>query len=85
MQRDTFLALLALDAYSRNLDPRQQEIAGLGGIGSFVGNAQIKYLSNFISPDFLGASFSGVAYEWQGGTVISYRARVARIKQSEEM
>lgn len=72
MNKDLFLAILAMDAYNRGYG---EGIANLGGVGSQLGDAKIIRQSDF-KPDTPGVN--AVAYEWTQKdqptkTVISYR------------
>ena len=76
MNKDLFLAILAMDAYNRGYG---EGIADLGGEDSRLGDAKIIRQSD-VDPNTPGvnAGFYAVAYEWtQKGeptkTVISYR------------
>ena len=67
---DVFLSLLALDAYNRGYG---QNVGGLPSTG-WIGQAEIVSQSNFASgSDEVNAGFYGIAYNWQGQTVFSYR------------
>ncbi len=64
-------AILAMDSYNRGYN---EGIAGLGGVGSQIGNAVISQQSNVLEgSDEIEAGFYAVAYNYDGGTVISYR------------
>lgn len=72
MNREVFLSLLALDSYNREYGANV-EIAG-----SSLGSARILDREAFGIDDnvyaaWQAAGFYGVAYEWNGQTVISYR------------
>ena len=72
MNREVFLSLLALDSYNREYGANV-EIAG-----SSLGSARILDREAFGIDDnvyaaWQAADFYGVAYEWNGQTVISYR------------
>jgi hypothetical protein len=63
-------AILAMDAYNRGYNPG---IAGLGEMGSQVGTATVGIDANDPEGVAQAAGFYGLAYEWNGETVISYR------------
>ena len=77
--KDLFLAILSMDSYNRGYG---EGIAGLGGVGSFVGSAQITQQSGVAENDpERAAGFYALAYDIGAGgpdglagtTVISYR------------
>lgn len=75
MNRDLFLAVLAMDSYNRGYNPG---IDGLSsGIGAQIGTAVIVSSSDnpILDPNGEGqaASFYAVAYQMMGETIISYR------------
>lgn len=77
MNRDLFLAILALDSYNRGYG---QRLAGLSDNGK-LGRAEILYGSEVLLTDELDrkdipADFYAVAYEWNGETIISYRGGI---------
>ncbi len=81
ISKDLFLSILSMDAYNRGYNPG---LAGLGGLGSGVGNAVIStdsettsstsataQAASFYAISYtIGAGVTGIA---QGTTVISYR------------
>jgi hypothetical protein len=69
MNRNLFLAILAMDSYNRGYEPG---IRGLSDdLGSAIGDASVIAGSNGASAR--SAGFYGIAYNWNGETVISYR------------
>lgn len=80
MNRDLFLAILAMDSYNRGYN----EGLSVGGDRSSLGNAKI----NTDALDLLQANqvrasdFYAVAYDWNGEKVISYRGTDDLIKDA---
>lgn len=79
MNREVFLSLLALDSYNRGYGQNVGLVdgdgsSGINELGRRIGNAQIVAQSD-VDPDTSGvaAGFYGIAYNWEGQTVISYR------------
>ena len=86
MNRDLYLAILAMDSYNRGYDRGlkftvNESASARNEAGSRLGNAQITVQSNIsaTSPDF-AAGFYGIAYDMSGvegfgwgETVIAYR------------
>jgi len=69
-------AILAMDSYNRGYDPKlgTTESQGLGVIDSQIGNAKILSQSNTDeTSDEVKAGFYGIAYSYEGESVISYR------------
>ena len=79
MNRDLFLAILAMDAYNRGY---AQGIAELDDFGS-IGKATVAQQSN-TRPDSaeFQSNFYAVAYDWNGEKVISYRGTDDLIKDA---
>lgn len=79
MDKDLFLAILALDSYNRGYGRRLivgdgAPVDPLGDIGQMLGLATITSQSDTQSgTPGLEADFYAVAYEWNGETIISYR------------
>lgn len=76
MNRDLFLAILALDSYNRGYGKRlafvgSQTGRDTGEVGRQLGTATI--LKQDISDEAFDADFYAIAYNWNGETVISYR------------
>lgn len=78
--KDLFLAILSMDAYNRGYNSGLsdganvidgQDIDGLGGAGSIIGNARV--LDFDLPAGAEAAGFYAVAYDTPYGTVISYR------------
>ena len=67
MQRDTFLSILALDAYNRGPNSAVTDLPEIGSIG----NATI--IDVPLPGGSIAASFYAIAYDWDGERVISYR------------
>jgi hypothetical protein len=67
--RDLFLSILALDSYNRGYG------AGVTGLGdednTLLGSAKI--INRNGDPAAQAKGFYGIAYEWEGKKVISYR------------
>ena len=71
MNEDLFRAILAMDAYNRGYN---SGIANLSdALGAQIGNATIALRTLSTDMDSVKASFYAIAYNWNGGTVISYR------------
>ncbi|MEZ5697137.1 MAG: hypothetical protein R3E18_12110 [Sphingomonadaceae bacterium] len=79
MNRELFLAILAMDSYNRGY-ARRLRIGESGpdgpsdDLGQFLGGAQIVRQSGTTSdrPEYQ-SGFYAIAYEWNGETIISYR------------
>lgn len=69
MDRDLFLAVLALDTYNRGYDA---SLKGLSEDGA-LGTATIREFKLGEQDGWEDASFYAIAYEWNGETIISYR------------
>ncbi len=74
MNRDLFLAILAMDSYSRGYGQRMSGLTATGNLGA----AAIKFDSLVLggTPEDRAdatADFYAIAYEWGGETIISYR------------
>ncbi|MCP5009796.1 MAG: hypothetical protein GY942_07455 [Aestuariibacter sp.] len=71
ISNDIMYAILAMDSYDRGYG---EGIAGLGGVGSTIGIAQLTKQSD-TAEDTAGvtASFYAAAYSYNSETVISYR------------
>jgi hypothetical protein len=63
-------AILAMDAYNRGYNPG---IAGLGGMGSQIGTATVGIDADDPEGVAQAAGFYGLAYQWNGETIIAYR------------
>jgi Ca2+-binding RTX toxin-like protein len=64
-------AILAMDSYNHGYG---MGINGLGGVGTYIGTAQITKQSDTVTgTDGVNAGFYGIAYTYGGQTVISYR------------
>lgn len=69
MNRDLFLAILAMDSYNRGIGA---SISGLAESGT-LGLAGIREFNEDEQDGWEAASFYAIAYDWNGETVISYR------------
>ncbi len=79
MNRDLFLAILAMDSYNRGYDQGIKLTSSdpnhsVNEIGLTIGNATI-YAQTDTDPnsDEVGAGFYAIAYEWNGEKIISFR------------
>lgn len=86
--KDLFLAILSMDSYNRGYG---EGIAGLGGVGSFVGSAQIAQQSGVAENDLQrAAGFYALSYDigadgpegLAGKTVISFRGTDSSLDKS---
>ena len=68
---DLFKAILAMDSYNRGYDGGLDFGAGSDDTGVGIGTATISTSNS--DPEAVTASFYAIAYNWDGGTVISYR------------
>ena len=73
MDRDLFLAILAMDAYNRNYSEGLllPETDGLG-TAQIIGDSEILRGDDGSRLD-QQSNFYAIAYEWNGETIISYR------------
>lgn len=76
MNRNLFLAILALDSYNRGYGKRVAFVGSQTGrdaaeVGRQLGTATI--LSQDISDQAFDADFYAIAYDWNDEKVISYR------------
>jgi hypothetical protein len=76
MNRDLFLAILAMDSYNRGYGQNVKlevgdDVTGRNEIGRKLGNAVIS--AQNITAAAQAAGFYAIAYEWNGETMISYR------------
>jgi Ca2+-binding RTX toxin-like protein len=76
MNRDTFLAVLAMDSYNRGygqgvLIKPGDSLAGQNEVGRQLGNATVMVQNITVQAQAIG--FYALAYSWNGETVISYR------------
>ena len=73
MNRDLFLAILALDSYNRGYGSRLS-IAGSDTIGTALGSATIlNHSSDDPAKDPVKSDFYAISYAYNGETIISYR------------
>jgi hypothetical protein len=79
MNKDVFLSILALDAYNRGygqgvFTADSDPSSGVNELGRLIGNAQVLAQSGVVpDTDGVNAGFYAIAYQWNDGTVISYR------------
>ena len=71
MGRDLFLSILALDAYNQGYS------AGTNGEGTDVGSAT--FLKEEIGQSAQNNGFYGIAYDWNGETIISFAAPIIMV------
>ncbi|MGD9851513.1 MAG: calcium-binding protein [Nitrospirales bacterium] len=65
-------AILAMDSYNRGYNPGIKVLGGVSSsIGDTIGNATV--ISEDRSSEAQDAGFYGLAYQWNGDTIISYR------------
>ena len=69
MDRDVFLSLLALDSYNRGYGSLVGNLPESGKIGT----ATLRAFKPGEQGGWQTAGFYGIAYDWNGQTVISYR------------
>lgn len=69
MNRDVFLAILALDSYNRGYGVRIRGLEESGHLGS----ATIRTFEDGEQEGWQDAGFYAIAYDWNGETIISYR------------
>ncbi|WP_100260935.1 hypothetical protein [Qipengyuania seohaensis] len=69
MDREVFLSLLALDSYNRGYGANLGRLEEEGGIGA----ATIRPFEPDEQDGWEAAGFYGIAYNWSGETIISYR------------
>jgi len=69
MNRDLFLAILAMDSYNRGED------AGINGLSETgaIGEATVREFEPKEKDGWEDSNFYAIAYNWNGRTIISYR------------